>query len=61
MKKIVSVLIGCFFLTLPAISFGASGWYGSVNAGLGIVSDSDIDVTITGLGSGSGKLSYDTG
>jgi len=61
MKKIVSVLIGCFFLALPAISFGASGWYGRVNAGLAIAPDSDIDVTITGLGSGAGELSYDTG
>ena len=61
MKKIVFGLFICFFLALPAISFGATGWYGSVNAGVGIVPDSDIDETAAGLGTISAELSYDTG
>jgi opacity protein-like surface antigen len=61
MKKIVFGLIGCFFLALPAVCLGATGWYGSVNAGLAIMSDGDIDVSIPGLGSGTAELSYDTG
>ena len=61
MKKIVFGLIGCFFLALPAVSLGATGWYGSVNAGLAIMPDSDFDVNIVGFGSGTADLSYDTG
>ena len=61
MKKIVFGLFICFFLALPAISFGATGWYGSVNAGVGIVPDSDADLTVQGLGTISAEISYDTG
>jgi OOP family OmpA-OmpF porin len=61
MKKIVFGLIGCFFLTVPALSFGATGWYGSVNAGVGIVPDGDLSLTIPGFGSETAELSYDTG
>jgi opacity protein-like surface antigen len=60
-KRIWTILCCCFFLSIPAISFGASGWYGSINAGMGIVPDGDIDVTIVGEGSGTGELSYDAG
>jgi len=61
MKKIVFILVLSFFLVLPAISFGATGWYGSLNAGVGMAPDSDIDETAPGLGTISGELSYDTG
>jgi opacity protein-like surface antigen len=61
MKKIVFGLIGCFFLALPAVCLGATGWYGSVNAGVAIVPDGDIDLSIPGFGAGTGELAYDTG
>ena len=61
MKKIVFGLIGCFFLALPAVCLGATGWYGGVNAGLAIVPDGDLDLSIPGLGSGTAELSYDSG
>ena len=57
MKKIVFGLIGCFFLALPAVSLGATGWYGGVKAGVAMATDSDI--TITGLP--TVEIEYDTG
>ena len=64
-KRICTILCCCFFLAIPAISFGASGWYGSVNAGLAIMPDGDIDVTVDIpdfiVGSGTAELAYDTG
>jgi opacity protein-like surface antigen len=61
MKKIIFCTTVCLIFAVPAISFGASGPYGSVNAGVTILPDSDLDVTISGLGSVSEELSYDSG
>ena len=61
MKKIIFCTTACLFLAVPTISFGASGNYASINAGVAIVPDSDLDVTIYGLGSATEELSYDSG
>ena len=56
MKKFAVSVVICFFLVLPTISFGASGMYGSFNAGIAMPSDGNL--TISGVG--SYKLEYDT-
>ena len=61
MKKLMTSLILCGLLVFPAMSFGASNWYGSVNAGVAIMPDSDVDADIVGEGSFSADLEYDTG
>ena len=44
-KRVLGIICCCFFLALPALCLGAgSGWYGSINAGVGFLSDSDVDV-----------------
>ena len=59
MKKIIFSLTACFFLALPVVCLGGTGWYGSVNAGVAIMPDSDV--AITELGTLTAELSYDTG
>ena len=61
MKKGILFLVFCFLLVFPALSLAATGWYGSVNAGVAFVPDSDVDFTFSDMGSGTGELSYDTG
>ena len=56
MKKFAVSAVICFFLVLPTISFGASGMYGSFNAGL--AKSADGNMTISGVG--SAELEYDT-
>ena len=56
MKKFAVCAVICFFLVLPTISFGASGMYGSFNAGL--AKSADGNMTISGVG--SAELEYDT-
>ena len=56
MKKFAVNAVICFFLVLPTISFGASGMYGSFNAGVAMPADGNM--TIPGVG--SAKLEYDT-
>lgn len=56
MKKFAVIVVICFFLVLPTISFGASGMYGSFNAG--IAKPADGNMTISGVG--SAELEYDT-
>ena len=56
MKKFAVSVVICFFLVLPTISFGASGMYGSFNAGVAMPADGNM--TIPGVG--SAKLEYDT-
>ena len=56
MKKFTVSAVICFFLVLPTISFGASGMYGSFNAGL--AKPADGNMTISGVG--SYELEYDT-
>ena len=56
MKKFAVSVVICFFLVLPTISFGASGMYGSFNAG--VAKPADGNMTIPGVG--SAKLEYDT-
>lgn len=56
MKKFAVCAVICFFLVLPTISFGASGMYGSFNAGL--AQPADGNMTISGVG--SAELEYDT-
>lgn len=56
MKKFAVSAVICFFLVLPTISFGASGMYGSFNAGL--AQPADGNMTISGVG--SAELEYDT-
>jgi opacity protein-like surface antigen len=56
MKKFAVSVVICFFLVLPTISFGASGMYGSFNAG--IAKPADGNMTISGVG--SAELEYDT-
>jgi opacity protein-like surface antigen len=56
MKKFAVCAVICFFLVLPTISFGASGMYGSFNAGL--AQPADGNMTISGVG--SFELEYDT-
>ncbi len=56
MKKFAVSVAICFFLVLPTISFGASGMYGSFNAG--IAKPADGNMTISGVG--SAELEYDT-
>ena len=55
MKKFAVSVVICFFLVLPTISFGASGMYGSFNAG--VAKPADGNMTISGVGS---ELEYDT-
>lgn len=57
MKKILLGLICCFFLALPALSFGATGMYGSVNVGFAMAADSDISIT----GLPTVEIEYDPG
>jgi len=61
MKKIVLILVLSFFLVLPAVSFGATGWYGGANVGVAMMSDSNLDMTLSGFPPLSAELSYDTG
>ena len=56
MKKFTVSAVICFFLVLPTISFGASGMYGSFNAG--VAKPADGNMTISGVG--SFELEYDT-
>ena len=56
MKKFAVSAVICFFLVLPTISFGASGMYGSFNAGL--AQPADGNMTISGVE--SAELEYDT-
>jgi opacity protein-like surface antigen len=56
MKKFAVYAVICFFLVLPTISFGASGMYGSFNAGVAIPRDDDITNGSTWL-----ELEYDPG
>ena len=56
MKKFAVCAVICFFLVLPTISFGASGMYGSFNAGVAMPADGNM--TISGVG--SAELEYDT-
>ena len=58
-KKIITIICCCFFLVLPAVSLGgqgATGMYGSFNAGVAIPADGSM--TIPGLV--SAELEYDT-
>ena len=58
MKKYFLVLCCCcFLLILPALSWAASGLYGSVNAGGAWLSDQDWSMN----GAYLGKAEYDTG
>jgi opacity protein-like surface antigen len=57
MKKIVFGLIGCFFLALPAICLGATGWYGAIGVGAVWVVDSDVTIN----GSFDATSEYDAG
>jgi len=41
-KNMLGIICCCLLLILPAISLAASGYYGSVNAGITFVSDSDV-------------------
>jgi opacity protein-like surface antigen len=56
MKKFAVSVVICFFLVLPTISFGASGMYGSFNAGVAMPADGNM--TMSGVG--SAELEYDT-
>ena len=56
MKKLAVSVVICFFLVLPTISFGASGMYGSFNAG--VAKPADGNMTISDVG--SYNLEYDT-
>ena len=56
MKKFAVSVVICFFLVLPTISFGASGMYGSFNAG--VAKPADGNLTISGVG--AAELEYDT-
>ena len=56
MKKFAVCAVICFFLVLPTISFGASGMYGSFNAGVAKPADGNM----TKSGVGSVELEYDT-
>ena len=56
MKKFAVSVVICFFLVLPTISFGASGMYGSFNAGVAKPADGNM----TKSGVGSVELEYDT-
>jgi len=56
MKKFAVSVVICFFLVLPTISFGASGMYGSFNAGVAMPADGNM----TKSGVGSVELEYDT-
>ena len=56
MKKFAVSVVICFFLVLPTISFGASGMYGSFNAGVAMPADGNM----TFSGGGSYELEYDT-
>ena len=58
-KRLIAIICCCFFLVLPALSLGsqgATGMYGSFNAGVAIPADGNM--TIPGVG--SAKLEYDT-
>ena len=55
MKKFAVSVVICFFLVLPTISFGASGMYGSFNAGVAMPADGNM--TMSGV---SAELEYDT-
>ena len=65
MKKGILGLVCCLLFALPAVSSAATGWYGSVNAGVAIVPDSDLDMTVNipdfFVGSLAAELAYDTG
>jgi len=56
MKKFAVSAVICFFLLLPTISFGASGMYGSFNAGVTMPRDDDITNGSTWF-----ELEYDPG
>ena len=56
MKKFAVSVVICFFLVLPTISFGASGMYGSFNAG--VAKPADGNMTMSSVG--SAELEYDT-
>jgi len=56
MKKFTVSAVICFFLVLPTISFGASGMYGSINAGVTMPDDDDMTDGSVWL-----ELEYDTG
>lgn len=58
MKRIVFGLICCFFLALPAVSFGTTGLYGSMNAGVTLATDSDVTFSD---GSPTEELEFDAG
>ena len=56
MKKFAVSVVICFFLVLPTISFGASGMYGSFNAGVAMPADGNMTMSSVG----SAELEYDT-
>ena len=61
MKKSLLGSMFCFFLlALPVFSFAASGFYGSVNAGVSMATDSDVSRVEDGS-SGTETWEYDTG
>jgi opacity protein-like surface antigen len=41
-KNILGLASGCLLLALPALSFAASGMYGSINTGAAMAADSDV-------------------
>ena len=55
--KFIFGLIACTLLALPAVSLGATGWYGGVKAGVAIAADSDLSVT----GLPTLQIEYDAG
>jgi opacity protein-like surface antigen len=59
-KNIVGSVCGFFLLALPVFSFAASGFYGSVNAGVSMATDSDVSWVEDGS-SGTETWEYDTG
>jgi len=61
MKKGILSLAYCLLLALPAVSLAATGWYGSANVGVAMMSDSDLDITLSGFPPLTAELSYDTG
>jgi len=58
MKKIIFGLMICFFLVLPSVCFGATGLYGSVNAGVALALNSDVSYSD---GSPTEEIEWDAG
>jgi opacity protein-like surface antigen len=57
-KNAIGIICCCFFLAVPAISFGATGWYGSLNAGVALALDTDVSFSD---GSPKEEIEWDAG